>query len=41
VTCAIPATSKVGHLQQNIGALYGGLPDAALRTRMAKYIESL
>jgi diketogulonate reductase-like aldo/keto reductase len=41
VTCAIPATSKVEHLRQNIGALYRGLPDAALRTRMAKYIESL
>ena len=40
VTCAIPATSKVEHLRQNIGALYGGLPDAALRTRMAKHIDS-
>jgi diketogulonate reductase-like aldo/keto reductase len=40
VTCAIPATSKVEHLRENIGALYGRLPDAALRTRMAKHIES-
>ena len=40
VTCAIPATSKVEHLRQNIGALYGGLPDAVLRTRMAKHIDS-
>ena len=40
VTCAIPATSKVEHLRQNIGALYGRLPDAALRTRMAKHIDS-
>lgn len=41
VTCAIPATSKVEHLRENIGALYGRLPDPALRTRMAKHIESL
>ena len=40
VTCAIPATSKVDHLRENIGALYGRLPDAALRMRMAKHIES-
>lgn len=40
VTCAIPATSKVEHLRQNIGALYGRLPDAALRTRMVKHIDS-
>lgn len=40
VTCAIPATSKVEHLRQNIGALYGSLPDAALRTRMVKHIDS-
>jgi diketogulonate reductase-like aldo/keto reductase len=40
VTCAIPATSKVEHLRENIGALYGRLPDAALRMRMAKHIES-
>ena len=41
VTCAIPATSKVQHLDQNMGALYGRLPDAGLRTRMAKHFESL
>jgi diketogulonate reductase-like aldo/keto reductase len=40
VTCAIPATSKTEHLRENIGALYGRLPDAALRTRMAKHLES-
>jgi diketogulonate reductase-like aldo/keto reductase len=41
VTCAIPATSKVAHLRENIGALYGRLPDAAQRTRMAKHFEAL
>jgi aryl-alcohol dehydrogenase-like predicted oxidoreductase len=38
VTCAIPATSKIAHLEQNIGALYGRLPDAELRKRMAKHV---
>jgi aryl-alcohol dehydrogenase-like predicted oxidoreductase len=41
VTCAIPATSKVAHLRENIGALYGRLPDAAERARIAKHFESL
>jgi diketogulonate reductase-like aldo/keto reductase len=41
VTCAIPATSRVDHLQENMGALYGRLPDAALRKRMISYVESL
>jgi aryl-alcohol dehydrogenase-like predicted oxidoreductase len=41
VTCAIPATSKVAHLRENIGALYGRLPDVAERARMAKHFDSL
>jgi len=41
VTCAIPATSRVDHMQENMGALYGRLPDAALRERMIRYVESL
>ena len=36
VTCAIPATSKVEHLKQNMRALAGPLPDATLRARIAK-----
>ncbi|MFL5522027.1 MAG: aldo/keto reductase [Gemmatimonadales bacterium] len=36
VTCAIPATSKVAHLQENMRALAGPLPDAALRRRMSE-----
>jgi aryl-alcohol dehydrogenase-like predicted oxidoreductase len=36
VTCAIPATSKVAHLQENVRALSGPLPDAALRRRIAE-----
>jgi aryl-alcohol dehydrogenase-like predicted oxidoreductase len=39
VTCAIPATSKVAHMAQNMGALYGRLPDSQMRTRMIKYVE--
>lgn len=35
VTCAIPATSKVSHLQDNMGAGYGRLPDEELRARIA------
>ena len=41
VTCAIPATSQVAHLRENMGALAGPLPDAALRRRMAADIEKL
>jgi aryl-alcohol dehydrogenase-like predicted oxidoreductase len=35
VTCAIPATSQPAHLQENMRALSGPLPDAALRRRIA------
>jgi diketogulonate reductase-like aldo/keto reductase len=41
VTCVIPATSRADHMAENMGALYGPLPDAALRRRMVDYVESL
>ncbi len=41
VTCAIPATSKVTHLVDNMQAGMGPLPDAALRERMARHIREL
>jgi diketogulonate reductase-like aldo/keto reductase len=41
VTCAIPATSRVDHMQENMGALSGPLPDAGTRKRMVQYVESL
>lgn len=41
VTCAIPATSRVDHMRENMGALTGPLPDAKLRQRMVQYVESL
>jgi diketogulonate reductase-like aldo/keto reductase len=34
VTCAIPATSRVTHMKENMGALLGVLPDAQQRQRM-------
>jgi len=41
VTCAIPATSQVAHLRQNMAAAHGHMPDAALRTRMAREVAAL
>ncbi|MES2990009.1 MAG: aldo/keto reductase [Pseudomonadota bacterium] len=41
VTCAIPATSRVAHLRQNMGAARGRLPDTALRARMASEVAAL
>lgn len=41
VTCAIPATSRVDHMRQNMGALTGRLPDTDLRARMVRHIETL
>jgi diketogulonate reductase-like aldo/keto reductase len=36
VTCAIPATSHLAHQQENLRALSGVLPDAAMRRRIAE-----
>ncbi len=41
VTCAIPATSRVAHMVENMGAGFGRLPDAATRRRMGDYFRSL
>ena len=41
VTCAIPATSQVAHVRENMGAAVGALPDAAMRRRMISYVEGL
>ncbi|WP_438765550.1 aldo/keto reductase [Kushneria sp. TE3] len=38
MTCAIPATTQVAHLRENMGALYGRLPDEAQRRRMIDII---
>jgi diketogulonate reductase-like aldo/keto reductase len=41
VTCAIPATTQVAHVKENMGAAVGSLPDAASRQRMAAYVKAL
>ena len=41
VTCVIPATSRVDHMQENMGAGFGRLPDAQARQRMIRYFENL
>lgn len=41
VTCAIPATSQVAHLQENMAAGLSPLPDAAMRARMIDYVEKI
>jgi aryl-alcohol dehydrogenase-like predicted oxidoreductase len=41
VTCAIPATSKLHHMRDNMAAGFGRLPDAALRNRMISHFEAL
>lgn len=41
VTCAIPATTRVDHMHENMGALHGPLPDPAMRARMAAHVRDL
>jgi diketogulonate reductase-like aldo/keto reductase len=41
VTCAIPATTSVAHVRENLGAAHGVLPDEAMRRRIAAHVERL
>jgi aryl-alcohol dehydrogenase-like predicted oxidoreductase len=41
VTCAIPGMTKVGNLDDNLGAARGRLPDAAMRKRMEAFWDAL
>ena len=41
VTCAIPATSRVDHMIENMSAMQGRQPDATMRQRMVSYVASL
>lgn len=41
VTCAIPATSRVDHMIENMGACYGRLPTLQQREDMIEYVQSL
>lgn len=38
---AIPATTQVAHVKENMAAATGSLPDGATRRRMAAYVEAL
>jgi len=41
VTCAIPATTNVAHVRENMGAALGRLPDESMRRRMISYVAEL
>jgi len=41
ITCAIPATSQTVHMDENMRAMEGPMPDAAMRRRMIDYVEAL
>jgi len=41
ITCAIPATSQVAHVRENMAAATGRMPDEAMRQRIAQHIERL
>lgn len=41
VTCAIPATTRVDHVEENLAAARGELPHERLRQRMAAYVRDL
>lgn len=41
VTCAIPGTRNVKHIDDNLGAATGALPDAATQRKMAAHIDGL
>ena len=41
VTCVIPGTSKVHHMQDNVGAGFGNLPGESQREKMRRLIDAL
>jgi len=41
VTVAIPATTRVDHVRENLAAAAGSMPDAAIRDRMAAHVRDL
>jgi diketogulonate reductase-like aldo/keto reductase len=41
VTCAIPATTRVAHVRENMGAARGVMPDEAIRRRIVAHVERL
>jgi diketogulonate reductase-like aldo/keto reductase len=40
ITCAIPGSTQLAHLEDNQGAAHGRLPDAAMRRRMEEYWDA-
>ncbi|HEV2700906.1 MAG TPA: aldo/keto reductase [Steroidobacteraceae bacterium] len=41
ITCTVPGTTTVGHLEDNMAAAHGTLPDAALRQKMEALWDGL
>ncbi len=41
VTCAIPGTRSARHVEDNLGAGLGRLPDEATRRKMARHFDAL
>jgi aryl-alcohol dehydrogenase-like predicted oxidoreductase len=41
VTCAIPGTTQVAHVHDNLGAARGRLPDAAMRRTIEAYFDAI
>ncbi len=41
VTCVIPGTSEMDHLEDNLGAGIGPMPDAATRAKIAEFVGDL
>jgi diketogulonate reductase-like aldo/keto reductase len=41
VTVAIPATTRVDHVRENVAAAIGSLPDAATRERMVAHVQDV
>jgi aryl-alcohol dehydrogenase-like predicted oxidoreductase len=41
VTCAIPGSTQVAHIEDNLGAARGRMPDATMRQRIASYFDDI
>lgn len=41
VTCAIPGSTQVAHVEDNLGAARGRLPDATMRQTIARYFDGI
>jgi aryl-alcohol dehydrogenase-like predicted oxidoreductase len=41
VTVAIPATTRVDHVRENLSAATGPMPDTAMRQRISAHVKAL